>query len=67
MDLRNLKSASQYIHNALASRGILRGLPIDFAKPGKDPETPARIINLVNDLVQRRDVCMLHFSRQASV
>jgi len=57
MDPRDLKSTSNYVNNQLASRGLVRGLPIDFAKPSKDPDNPARIINLVHELVQRRDVC----------
>ncbi|KAA8904561.1 Afadin and alpha-actinin-binding-domain-containing protein [Sphaerosporella brunnea] len=55
MDPRDLKSASNYVNNQLASRGLVRGTPIDFARPSKDPENPARIINLVYELVQRRD------------
>ncbi|KAI5858794.1 Afadin and alpha-actinin-binding-domain-containing protein [Tricharina praecox] len=55
MDPRDLKSASNYVNQQLASRGLLRGNPIDFAKPSKDPDNPARIINLVHELVQRRD------------
>jgi hypothetical protein len=56
MDAGDLKSASSYINNQLASRGLLRGLPIDFSRPSHDPENPARIINLVHELIQRRDV-----------
>ena len=59
MDLGELKSASNYVNNQLAARGLLRGLPIDFAKPAKEVETPARIINLVHELVKRRDVGLL--------
>jgi len=59
MDLGELKSASNYVNNQLAARGLLRGLPIDFAKPTKEVETPARIINLVHELVKRRDVGLL--------
>ncbi|KAF8540719.1 Afadin and alpha-actinin-binding-domain-containing protein [Trichophaea hybrida] len=55
MDPGNLKSASNYVNNQLASRGLVCGNPIDFAKPSKDPDNPARIINLVHELVQRRD------------
>lgn len=55
MDAGDLKSASSYINNQLASRGLLRGLPIDFSRPSHDPENPARIINLVHELIQRRD------------
>ncbi|KAF8254154.1 hypothetical protein K440DRAFT_157752 [Wilcoxina mikolae CBS 423.85] len=55
MDPGDLKSASNYVNNQLASRGLVRGNPIDFAKPSKDPHNPARIINLVHELVQRQD------------
>jgi hypothetical protein len=58
MDPRDLKSASNYVNSQLASRGLVRGDPIDFAQPAKDPKNPARIINLVHELVQRRDVCL---------
>lgn len=61
METQNLQSASNYINNLLLARGLLRnGKPIDFATPGADEggadATMARIINLVHDLVMRRDV-----------
>jgi hypothetical protein len=61
MDAQNLNTASVYINNLLLSRGLLRnGKSIDFAKPGNDPAgteaSMAKIINLVHDLVLRRDV-----------
>ena len=56
MEPRDLKSAASYVNNLLSSRGLLRGAPIDFSRPTKDPETPARIINLVHELLSRRDV-----------
>lgn len=56
MDPRDLKSASTYVNNQLAARGLLRGNPIPFHKPGEDDGTPAKIINLVHELIARRDV-----------
>lgn len=61
MDPRNLETASNYINNLLLARGLLKnGKPIDFAQPGdgagNSDATMAGIINLVNDLVLRRDV-----------
>ncbi|KAL2010938.1 hypothetical protein VTN00DRAFT_3656 [Thermoascus crustaceus] len=60
MEQHNLQAASTYINNLLLARGLLKnGKPIDFAAPengsGGTDETMARIINLVNDLVVRRD------------
>ena len=61
MDSQNLATASLYINNLLLSRGLLRnGTLIEFAKPslaegGKDA-TKAKIMNLVHDMVLRRDV-----------
>ena len=62
MEPQNLEAASTYINNVLLARGLLKGgTPIDFAQPENDEGgadgTMARIINLVNDLVLRRDVC----------
>lgn len=62
MEPHNLEAASTYINNVLLARGLLKGgTPIDFAQPENDEGgadgTMARIINLVNDLVLRRDVC----------
>lgn len=61
MDQDNLQTASTYINNILLARGLLKsGQPIEFAHPEKDEGgiggTMARVINLVNDLVLRRDV-----------
>jgi len=61
MEPHNLQAASTYINNLLLARGLLKnGKPIDFARPEEGPGgtdgTMARIINLVNDLVVRRDV-----------
>jgi hypothetical protein len=56
----NLKTASSYVNNLLLARGLLRdGTPIEFAHPsrgqgGKDI-TMAQIINLVHDLILKRD------------
>ncbi|KAI9771158.1 MAG: hypothetical protein M1840_002509 [Geoglossum simile] len=60
MDSQSLHTASLYINNLLLSRGLLRnGTPIDFASPSKaeggTEATMARVINLVHDLVLRRD------------
>ncbi|BCS23351.1 uncharacterized protein APUU_31576S [Aspergillus puulaauensis] len=56
----DLHAASIYINNVLLARGLVKtGRPIDFANPeneeGGVTNTMARIINLVNDLVLRRD------------
>jgi hypothetical protein len=61
MEAHNLQAASTYVNNILLARGLLKsGNPIDFAEPdneeGGTEATMARIINLVNDLVLRRDV-----------
>ncbi|KAI9880784.1 MAG: hypothetical protein M1830_000220 [Pleopsidium flavum] len=60
MESQNLQTASLYINNLLLSRGLLRnGKSIEFAKPSKAEEgkhaTMAKIINLMHDLVLRRD------------
>lgn len=61
----NLEAASTYINNLLLARGLLKnGKSINFAHPegedGTDTETTmARAINLINDLVLRRDVSLL--------
>lgn len=64
MEAHNLQAASTYVNNILLARGLLKsGHPIDFAQPdnedGGSEATMARIINLVNDLVLRRDVSRL--------
>jgi hypothetical protein len=60
MEEHNLQTASTYINNLLLARGLLKnGTPIDFANPGNAAgtrTTMARIINLINDLILRRDV-----------
>ncbi|MCJ1436197.1 hypothetical protein MMC27_005575 [Xylographa pallens] len=60
MDPQNLQTASEYVNNLLLSRGLLRnGMPIEFAKPsraeGGANAAMAQIINLVHDMVIRRD------------
>ncbi|PYH97511.1 NIMA interactive protein [Aspergillus ellipticus CBS 707.79] len=60
MEPQNLQAASTYINNVLLARGLLKsGHPIDFANPedeeGGSAATMGRIINLINDLVLRRD------------
>jgi hypothetical protein len=61
MDSFNIKTASVYINNLLLARGLLRdGKPIEFARPSKadggKEATMAQIINLVHDLILKRDV-----------
>jgi len=61
MDLKSLHTASSYINNLLLSRGLLRnGTPIAFAEPAKAQggvdATMAQVMNLVHDLILRRDV-----------
>lgn len=61
MDHQNLHTASHYVNNLLLSRGLLRnGAALDFANPSKGEggkeATMAKIINLVHDLILRRDV-----------
>jgi len=61
MDSVNLKAASSYLNNLLLARGLLRnGKPIEFARPhkgeGGTEATMAEIINLVHDMVLRKDV-----------
>jgi hypothetical protein len=61
MDAFNLKTASTYLNNLLLARGLLRnGKSIEFARPSKgeggSEATMAQIINLVHDMILRRDV-----------
>jgi hypothetical protein len=61
MDAFNLKTASVYLNNLLLARGLLRnGKSIEFARPkngeGGSEATMAQIINLVHDMILRRDV-----------
>lgn len=61
MDSQSRQTASLYINNLLLSRGLLRnGTPIEFAKPeeaeGGVNSTMAQVMNLVHDLILRRDV-----------
>ncbi|KAF2218877.1 Afadin and alpha-actinin-binding-domain-containing protein [Elsinoe ampelina] len=54
MESETLITASTYVNNLLLARGLLRnGKSVDFAKPTR--ETRAQIINLVHDLLLRRD------------
>jgi len=60
MDSRSFESASVYLNNLLLARGLLRnGKAIDFARPDSasagSESTAAQIINLVHDMVLRRD------------
>lgn len=64
MESYNLKTASTYINNLLLARGLLRnGTPIEFAHPsrgeGGKEVTMAQIINLVHDLILKRDVSII--------
>jgi hypothetical protein len=61
MEAYNLKTASTYINNLLLARGLLRdGKSIEFAHPsraeGGKEATMAQVINLVHDLLLKRDV-----------
>jgi hypothetical protein len=61
MDSFSLKTASAYVNNLLLARGLLRnGKPIEFARPhrgeGGTEATMAQIINIVHDMVLRKDV-----------
>lgn len=72
MDPQSLKSASSYLNNLLLARGLLRnGKPIEFAHPSKaeggKQETMAQIINLVHDLILRRDVRPVLFRHEHSL
>ncbi|KAH7391058.1 Afadin and alpha-actinin-binding-domain-containing protein [Phaeosphaeria sp. MPI-PUGE-AT-0046c] len=60
MDAHSLKTATAYINNLLLARGLLRdGKAIEFAHPsrgeGGKEQTMAHIINLVHDLILKRD------------
>ncbi|KIW69854.1 hypothetical protein PV04_02177 [Phialophora macrospora] len=60
MESHSLERASQYLNNILLARGLLsNGKPIDFARPDRHGSntdaTMSRVINLVHDLVLRRD------------
>ena len=60
MDSGSLHNASTYLNNLLLARGLLRnGKSIDFAcvkkGSGETEHTMAKVINLVHDLVIRRD------------
>lgn len=70
MDAHNLKTASAYINNLLLARGLLRdGKGIEFAHPsrgeGGKEQTMAHIINLVHDLILKRDVSTRKYKKQA--
>ena len=61
METQTLHTASHYLNNLLLSRGLLKnGAPIAFAKPSKaeggTEATMAKVINLVHDMILRRDV-----------
>ncbi|KAI9682947.1 MAG: hypothetical protein M1829_006383 [Trizodia sp. TS-e1964] len=59
-EAHDVHAASLYINNLLVSRGLLKnGMSIDFANPdeaeGGTNATMAKVINLVHDLILRRD------------
>ena len=61
MDPQSRQTTSDYINNLLLSRGLLRnGTPIEFATPEKAEGgvnvTMSQVMNLVHDLILRRDV-----------
>ena len=61
MDPQSRQTASTYINNLLLARGLLRnGTPINFARPeeaeGGTDATMTQVVNLVHDLILRRDV-----------
>lgn len=63
MEAYNLKTASTYLNNLLLARGLLRdGKAVEFAHPsrgeGGKEATMSQIINLVHDLILKRDVCV---------
>ncbi|EAS29059.3 NIMA interactive protein [Coccidioides immitis RS] len=60
METHNLDTASDYLNKLLLARGLLRnGKPIDFAEPTRASDgadgTMTRVINLIHDLIIRRD------------
>jgi hypothetical protein len=68
MEAHSLKTASAYINNLLLARGLLRdGKAIEFAHPsrgeGGKEQTMAHIINLVHDLILKRDVSTAVYSK----
>ena len=66
----HLEKASAYINNLLLSRGLIHdGVPIDFISSSvvngsKSDDETAKIINLVHDLILRRDVRNMASSRE---
>lgn len=72
MESHNLQTASSYINNLLLSRGLLRnGVPIEFATPSKVEggvdATMAKVMNLVHDLILRRDVSPFSMNRKTFI
>ncbi|KAF8428728.1 Afadin and alpha-actinin-binding-domain-containing protein [Tirmania nivea] len=52
----DLSSASTYLNNLLAKAGLLKGgTTVNFHNPSSDDGSTTRIINLVHDLVTRRE------------
>lgn len=61
----DLSSASNYLNNILAKAGLLKGgTNVPFHNPSSEDGSVTRIINLVHDLVTRREVCTLSLSHK---
>lgn len=61
MESQSMQTASSYINNLLLARGLLRnGIPIEFVAPPKVEGgvnlTMTKVMNLVHDMILRRDV-----------
>lgn len=63
MEATSLRTASTYINNLLLARGLIRdGEPVPFdqarTNKGRDGNAAmAKVMNVVHDLILRRDVC----------
>lgn len=67
MESQSMQTASSYINNLLLARGLLRnGIPIEFVAPPKVEGavnlTMTKVMNLVHDMILRRDVRYLSIS-----
>lgn len=61
MESQSMQTASSYINNLLLARGLLRnGIPIEFVASPKVEGglnlTMTKVMNLVHDMILRRDV-----------
>lgn len=53
----DLSSASTYLNNLLVKGGLLKGgMTVPFHNPSAEDGSITRIINLIHDLVMRREV-----------